>query len=201
MMYKNEDDYIIFAIGKETDAILFDIFDRNKGKDCKEIDTTINILLNGVMNYIPQINYTLIAETEDEDIFFIFIDCNGTEKDEENLHNHFLNMFTNRNNWMRVSYIIPDNVDEYQKNDKKTCNQKNKENNFEIKLRKPVYYLLPRLSDILSYQVSGKLCKYEGKYLIQTSVMTNLDDYLERFYPKYPPEIIKVLKSKGEIND
>lgn len=201
MMYKNEDDYIIFAIGKETDAILFDIFDRHKEEDCKEINTAINILLNGVLDCIPQINHTLIAETEDEDIFLIFIDCNGTEKSEENLYNLFLKMFTDRNNWTKISYIVPDSTDEHRKSDKKAHNQKIKENGFEIKLRKPIYYLLPRLSDILNYQVSGKLCKYEGKYLIQTSVMTNLDDYLERFYPKYPPEIIKVLKLKGETND
>ena len=65
MMYKNEDDYIIFAIGKEADAILFDIFDRHTEEDCKEINTAINILLNGVLGCIPQISHTLIAETED----------------------------------------------------------------------------------------------------------------------------------------
>ena len=199
MMYKNEDDYIIFAIDKDADAILFNILDQHKGKDCKEINTTINVLLNGIMGHIPQINYTIIAKTEDEDLFFIFIDCNGTELNEEEILNHFQKMFTDRNNWMK-GYIIPDSVNEYQGNNKKTCNQQNKEDS-KLKLRKPVYYLLPRLSDILNYQVSGKLCKYEGKYLIQTSVMTNLDDYLERFYPKYPPEIIKTLKLKGETND
>lgn len=200
MMYKNEDDYIIFAIGKEADAILFDIFDRHKGKNCKEVNTTINILLNGIIGRIPQINYTIIAQTEEEDLFFIFIDGNGTELNEEEVLNRFQKMFTDKDDWMKVSYIIPDNTDEYKKNDKKACT-KQREDNSGLKLRKPVYYLLPRLSDILNYQVSGKLCKYEGKYLIQTSVMTNLDDYLERFYPKYPPEIIKALKLKGETND